>query len=172
MYLGRGGPAVDASESRGRRAARDTDGADVPFPLEAAFLLLKTVRAWRALLPAYWDAWRGRIVLCDRHPIEVLAVRPRRTPAGAALERFLARRLTPWPDAIVLLDAPAAVLYARKAEHDRGRLEAWRLGYAESFAGLAEVVRTDVAPEATLAEASRAVWRALARRRRWPADAG
>jgi hypothetical protein len=84
----------------------------------------------------------------------VLAVRPRRTPAGAALERFIARRLIPWPDALIVLDAPASRLLQRKGEHSLAVLERRRRAYLEVFGPrAAAIVSTDGPPEASIANA-------------------
>ena len=156
----------------GRRARRSgTPGAAPRRPAgdlrESAFILRKYLRSWRALSATYLAAWRGEIVLCDRHPIEALAVRSPRPPVARALERLLARKLTPWPDAIVVLDAPAATLFERKAEHSLDVLERWRVGYRSAFAPGATVVSSARAKHETAAEVSAVVWRALAARRRW-----
>jgi len=133
---------------------------------ELAGLGVRLVVAWRRLLPGYFAAWRGHIVLCDRHPIEVLAVRPERTRVGTSFERFAARRLLPWPDAIVVLDAPSDVLFARKPEHPIEVLERWRRGYREAF-GEATVLATTGSSEETAAGVSSVVWRAMGIRRGW-----
>jgi thymidylate kinase len=127
----------------------------------------RVARAWSMLAPAYAAAWGGHVALCDRHPIEVLAIRPERTPAGEAFERFAARHLIPWPDAIVVLDAPGEALFARKGEHGVEVLERWRRGYATAFGDRATLVSTDRPEEESVRAASDAVWRALAARRRW-----
>jgi thymidylate kinase len=140
-----------------------------PGPLlESAFVLKGWLRARLTLLGGYAAAWRGAIVLCDRHPVEGLAVRPRHTRAAAALERTLLSRLTPWPDAVVVLDAPAETLLARKREHPREVLDRWRQDYADVFDGRGgTVVSSDRPREETVAQASTVVWDALGRRRRW-----
>jgi len=134
---------------------------------ECAFVLRNYMRSLRALGSTYAAAWRGDVVLCDRHPIEVLAVRPRRPPAAARLERLLVRRLTPWPDAIVVLDAPAQTLFERKAEHRVEVLERWREGYRSAFAPRARVVSTVGPLEESVAEVSAVIWDTLSARRRW-----
>ena len=136
---------------------------------ECAGLMRGHLRTSRGLLRGYAAAWSGTIVLCDRHPLEALAVQPRRTPAGAALERLLLRRLTPWPDAIVVLDAPVEVLRARKDEHPPETLERWREGYRRAFGGRPEAafVSTDGPLDASTRSVSEIVWRALVRRRGW-----
>ena len=120
------------------------------------------------LLPGYIAAWSGHIVLCDRHPIENLAIQPRATRLAAALERILYRHFMPWPDAILVLDASAQTIYARKREQSLERLEVWRRRYREVFAERGAIVISTEAPlEFSAAEASAAVWRVLAARRRW-----
>jgi thymidylate kinase len=135
---------------------------------EAAFLVKGWLGSLRKLLGGYAAAWRGAIVLCDRHPLEALAVRPARTLLGAKLERVLATRLLPRPDAIVVLDAPAELLRRRKREHPLEVLERWRRGYREAF-GEEAIVSTVGPADETVAEVSQIVWRALASRRGWPA---
>jgi thymidylate kinase len=164
VYLGR----------RPRRGA--SSGTPVPSRRagavrESVFVLRNYLRSLRALAPGYAAAWRGHVVLCDRHPLEVLAVLPDRTPLAARLERFLARRLTPWPDAVVVLDAPAPTLFERKGEHSVEVLERWRRGYLEAFGDHARVVSTLGPLEETVAAVSAVIWEALAARRRWPCTA-
>jgi thymidylate kinase len=125
---------------------------------ECVNLLRKTARQLRLLLRGYALARRGHVVLCDRHPIEVLAVRPPRTAAGAALERFIARRVIPWPDAVIVLDAPAPLLLEREGEHSLEVLERWRRAYLEVFGPRsAAIVSTDGPQEASIANALAAV---------------
>jgi thymidylate kinase len=135
---------------------------------DSASVLRKAMWYWSRLLPAYVAAWRGDIVLCDRHPIEVLAVRPDRAKPAQAIERFLARRLMPRPDALILLDAPAEILFQRKGEHSIPLLELWRMTYADVFVPLGgTIVATNGSPAAATAHASEVVWDALRRRRAW-----
>lgn len=163
VYLGFAG-------RRPRRSGADISGRVRPVPAwrEVAGVVRGAARAWRILLKAYAAAWRGHIVLCDRHPIEVLAVRPRRSPAAALVERLLVQHLTPGPDAIVVLDAPGRVLFRRKGEHSVEVLERWRRGYAEEFEPRGAVtISTLGRKEATVHRASEVVWAALQKRRRW-----
>jgi thymidylate kinase len=153
LYLGR----PRGSERRARYSSRPRSPSAAR---EFAFLLRRAVRHLRLLLRGYAAAWRGHVVLCDRHPIEVLAVRPRRTPAGAILERFIARRLIPWPDALIVLDAPASLLLERKGEHSLEVLERWRRAYLEVFGPQATIVSTEGSREASIESALAAVRRA------------
>jgi thymidylate kinase len=161
-------PPADASIGRVRRLARRVT-ALLPDALgdaqhRARRAIRKAVRTWAA----YRYAWRGDIVLCDRHPLEVLATDADRRTLGGAVERWVTRRLVPWPDAVVLLDAPGDVLYARKGEHSPGVLEAQRRAFRNVFgARNATVVATTGGLERTVAEASGVLWDALAKRRGW-----
>jgi thymidylate kinase len=126
--------------------------------LESAFVIRRALRSWRILFPGYLAAWRGQIVLCDRHPIETLAIRPRQTRTGAWLERLLFGRLTPKPDLVLVLDAPGETLYARKGEHSPDILESLRRRYLDAFAPLgAVVISTEQSVERSVAEASEAI---------------
>src|SRR4051794_2996062 len=150
-------------------AAASETPASPAHPLrEIAFLVRRFARMQFRLAGAYAAAWRGDVVLCDRHPVEILAVRPPRTPLGAAVERTLVGRLTPAPDAVIVLDAPARILYERKPEHAIERLERWRAGYKSTFQPRgATFVATTGSRAETTASASAAVWKSLVRRRRW-----
>jgi thymidylate kinase len=143
-------------------------GLNVSPLRECAFVCYRALRFWWILLHGYFAAWSGHIVLCDRHPIEALAIRPRTTRSGAALERFLFGRLMPWPDAVIVLDSPGDVLFARKGENSPDSLEQQRRRYRDTFVPRgARLVSTLDDIEPTVAEVSTIVWNALERRRHW-----
>lgn len=129
---------------------------------ECAGVAKDTLRAARRLAREHWAARRGSIVLCDRHPKELLAVKPRRPPPAASLERALVR-MFPDPDAIVVLHAPADVLHARKQEHPVERLEEWLRAYAETF-GNATFLDTTKPRGETVRAVSELVWSEVERR--------
>lgn len=132
---------------------------------ETAFLVRKWLRLQPRVLSAYGRAWRGHVVLCDRHPLDAVAVAPTRTAVGQRVERLLATRLTPAPDAVVVLDAPGEELWRRKHEHTPEVLERWRQGYAR-LPG-AHVVPTTPGVQPAAASVVDVVWRTLAARRGW-----
>lgn len=124
----------------------------------------RLLRMWRRWLIGRMHVARGRIVIFDRHPIEARSSlgTGRRAPLG---RRLLARSL-PSPDVIVVLDAPATVLYDRKPEHPVERLEAQRtayLGLARRLPG-ATVVNVDRPADAVLHEVAAIVWAHVAER--------
>jgi thymidylate kinase len=175
-YLGQRAGGAPAPVADGDRAAApDVAPAAAPAPpagwrrrLEPVFVVKRMLEHVRALLGVYAAAWQGRIVLCDRHPIEALAIEPRHTRAGRAIERLVVRRLLPWPDRVVVLDAPAETMYARKGEHDVARIERWRQGYRRALEGpRTVVVSTEGAVDDAVRATAEVVWQALAERRRW-----
>jgi hypothetical protein len=89
---------------------------------------------WRGGAIGWLQARRGRIVVYDRHPYDA------RLADGARglgrLRRALLGRALPSPDVVVVLDAPAEVLVARKAEHPIERIEAQRRRYLDLAARL------------------------------------
>ncbi|MDQ3955223.1 MAG: hypothetical protein M3285_06715 [Actinomycetota bacterium] len=158
LYFGSGGP--------GRTTGPDAADPALPHPArEALWHLLRVLRHWRRLTAAYLKAWRGVIVICDRHPIEVVAIRPpRRLPK---LERFLFRKLIPKPDLVIVLDAPGEALFARKREHSADVLERMRDAYRREFGETGVIVSAAGPLDETVAEVSEHVWRQLKRRRGW-----
>ena len=153
-YLGnRGGGAGNERPAR-KSTAREIGG-----------VVKDTARAARRLAREHWASRRGSIVLCDRHPKELLAVRPRRPRPAASLERLLVRWLLPWPDALVVLHAPADVLHERKQEHPVERLEAWLSSYrTELGPSGATFVDTTAPRDETVRLVSELVWGEVVRR--------
>lgn len=180
VYLGtagRSGPST-ASGRPTRPAPPEAvpEGAEAVGPFgtvhETVFLIFKALQAWRRLFGVYALAWRGHVVIADRHPLEVLATQPKRTPLGRGLEQTLLSRLVPWPDAVVVLDAPVDVLLARKQEHSAATLTAWRAAYQVHVVPRgATTVSTDGEVDDAVAAVIDVIWPALVRRRRWPAGA-
>ncbi len=124
----------------------------------------RVVRMWRGWAVGRMHVARGRIVIFDRHPIEARSSlgAQRRAPIG---RRLLARSI-PAPDMIVVLDAPAAVLFARKPEHPVDRLEAQRAAYLALATRLSRttVVDVDRPADAVIDDVTALVWSHLVRR--------
>ena len=76
----------------------------------------------RQLWAIEFSARRGRVVICDRHPIEAGRLGSEPTSVKATKRLFI-RFLTRSPDLVVLLDAPGTVLFARKGEHSPAELD-------------------------------------------------
>jgi len=68
-------------------------------------------------------AWRGGLAVLDRHPIET------RLHGGGGLRRRLLAGVVPHPDLLIVLDAPATVVRARKPEWPLDVVERQLAGY-------------------------------------------
>lgn len=106
--------------SRARQRARGLPGLGLARRLTAM---------WRGWLIGWWHARRGRLVLFDRHPYDArLDDSQAQTPADRMRRAILGHAL-PAPDMVIILDAPAEVLYSRKPEHSIERIETQRRRY-------------------------------------------
>jgi hypothetical protein len=88
------------------------------------------------------------------------------------LEHTLFVRLMPRPDAIVVLQAPAPMLYARKHEHTIEILDRWSKAYADVFGAMGGViVGTDRDIDAASGAVAKIVWDTFSARHGWqPTD--
>lgn len=73
-----------------------------------------------------WHRRRGRLVILDRHPLQVRPNPTTALPARTRRRRKLLSSTLPAPDLLIVLDAPVAVLRARRPEHDWTALAADR----------------------------------------------
>ncbi len=106
------------------------------------------IRLWRLALQATWHRRRGRLVLFDRYAYDARLPLPRSAGRRTRLRRALLTRSLPAPDLVVVLDAPAEVLVARRAEHPIEVVEAQRRRYRELALSLPDAVVLDAALEA------------------------
>jgi hypothetical protein len=103
---------------------------------------------WLRQLVALGHSLRGRIVIFDRHfyldyyHADVENGRPR--SAAERLHGWMLARVYPKPDLVILLDAPADVLHARKPEATVAWLERRRQQYLELAPLVPEFVIVDV----------------------------
>jgi thymidylate kinase len=103
---------------------------------------------WLRQLVALGHGLRGRIVIFDRHfyldyyHADVAA--GRRRGAAERLHGWMLARVYPKPDLVILLDAPAEVLHARKPEATVAWLERRRQQYLELAPLVPEFVIVDV----------------------------
>jgi thymidylate kinase len=88
---------------------------------------------WYRALIARIYGWQGNLVVFDRHFLfDYYASHVQRQPGqllAARLHGMLLRRLYPRPDMVVVLDAPAEVLHARKREQSVETIEQRRQDY-------------------------------------------
>ena len=138
-------------------------GAATPRPaisVPGLRLAARLARLWR--LRARAASWRrrGRVVVFDRHGIDATVAPPRAGGPASRLRRRLLTGALPSPDVLVVLDAPADVLLARKGEHDLVTLEAQRARYrALATRPGAVLVDADREADAVRREVTGVVWR-------------
>lgn len=128
--------------------------------------LKRIARTWTTVVRATFDRARGHLVVLDRHPREALLDQSR--GVKARVRRVVFGRLLPAPDLVVVLDAPAEVLAARKPEHTVAELAGRRQRYlalAHRTPG-ARVIQTDGALDDAvdaIVDLTWAAWRARGR---------
>lgn len=113
-------------QSDGRATAR---AALRPHMTPARGLMAASAKAVALWVDLLWSSWswrrsgRSNITLVERYAYD-LVVDPARLGLGRAPEwlRELAIRLVPAPDVILMCQAPAPILRARKAELDEGEI--------------------------------------------------
>jgi thymidylate kinase len=140
-----------AHARRARQVGGRSDRLRPVAPVARAAAILRATIVWanhqvaeewfRQLLAWYYQR-RGTIVLFDRHFLadyyaHDVAPEGLRRSLGSRLHGLLLRRVYPRPDLVVFLDAPPAVLLARKGEGTAQSLEARRREYPP-LAGLVE----------------------------------
>ena len=157
--------AMELKRRRGGRpdmvGATGNAGADRPASAPERRGLLREARSGLRLANWIAEEWfrqavawsherRGEIVLFDRHFFcdyyanDVIGRRPGR-PWTSRLHGRMLERLYPRPDMVVMLDAPADVLFARKGEGTLESLERKR----QEYLALASVVDHFVVVDAT-----------------------
>lgn len=126
-------------------------------------LLHRLGRLWRGWLVGRWHRSRGRLVVYDRHALDA-RVQGIHDTARSRVRRWILAHAIPPPELVIVLDAPAEVLFARKGEHDIATLEAQRRGYAEIARTVAGAQLVDAAREADAVrrDVMARTWRRLA----------
>jgi len=129
-----------------------------------ARLVLRLGRLTTTALRARYHRTLGRLVLIDRHVVDVVLPSPDLDWRGR-VTAALVLRTAPDPDRLVFLDAPAEVVYARKGELTLEELRQ-RRSYYRSLAGrFPRLVTVDAtqAVEQVLREVSALIWSDLQR---------
>lgn len=128
----------------------------------ATNLLRQQGRWW---LGAYHRA-RGRLVLFDRYTYDALLPVDGPLSSPVRVRRWLLAHACPRPDLVVVLDAPAAVLFARKGEHDPELLESHRASFRALQAALpgSVLLDTSLPAEASARNLVGTIWMLYARR--------
>ena len=175
-------PDMVASSLRDVEPVESAAGSDGPAPKQSATASLKSsvregarlgvwmTEEWLRQLVAAVYSRRGYIVVFDRHFFvdyyhADVADRPVRRGAVRRMHGWMLERVYPKPDLVIMLDAPAEVLYARKPEATVEWLEQRRKQYLELASEVPEFVVVDVdrpleAAVSDTVEAIRTSWKA------------
>ena len=106
------------------------------------------VRLWRPRARGDLAARTWPLVLFDRYAYDARLPMPHNAGRRSRFRRAILTRSLPTPDLVVVLDAPAAVLVARRAEHPIEAIEAQRRRYLELAASLPDGVVLDATADA------------------------
>lgn len=129
--LGRGGSASAGAPPRSHAAGHRRRGV-LRRAWSAARLANRLADAWFRQLVSWSYQARGYVVLYDRHFaldfVDEIAA-DATEPLDRRLYRWALTHLYPTPDVVIFLDAPGAVLYARKGESTAEELERRRQAF-------------------------------------------
>jgi thymidylate kinase len=128
--------------------------------IPGALFCATAIALWTRYLIARWHVMRGRLVLFDRYVYDAVAPPGYAQGALARTERRLCAYLCPSPDVIVLLDAPGAVMHARKGEYDPATLESWRSHFLtlRSRLGRLQIVDATAPAASVRADVTARIW--------------
>ncbi|MBZ0267620.1 hypothetical protein K8I85_05655, partial [bacterium] len=136
-----------------------------PSRIPGGGIARRALHAWSVYLKSRADLSRRRLVLFDRYPYEALLPPDRPLGLASRVRRAAMGRLLPPPHLVVFLDAPGAVLHARKQEHSVERLERDRQGYLSlAQRGGWTVVDATQDADTVRRDVTDAIWRAYRRR--------
>jgi len=115
---------------------------------------------------AQYHQLRGRLVLFDRYTYDSAVPTPYHLNWLEHAYRRIDRVACPAPDLVLLLDAPGAVMHARKGEYDPEMLENWRQHFLQLKRSVPQLQVVDATrPQAEVcAEAVERIWRCYAAR--------
>jgi len=120
---------------------------------------------WKRYLSARLRQAHGHLVIFDRYPYDALL--PRQQPGWPKrVRRWILAHACPPPDLVLVLDAPAETLYARKGEHTVAALDQQRRSYLELQSRLpqAALLDTTSGTEQVRRTATALIWQIYAKR--------
>lgn len=120
---------------------------------------------WRYLMAQYHLA-RGRIVVFDRYVFDAMVSPRQQLSTRERIMRWIDGHAVPGPDLVLVLNASADLMFARKGAYDLEQLERWRRDYAALARKLprVEIVDTSRPPELVRADVSERIWLRYVRR--------
>ncbi|MDQ2941820.1 MAG: hypothetical protein M3R05_06500 [Chloroflexota bacterium] len=124
-----------------------------------AGILGRMADLWRGWLVGLYHRLRGRLVIFDRYTYDAL-LDGRRQTVRRRIRRFLLAHACPAPHLVIVLDAPAELLYRRSREHGVAELDEQRQRYLRLAAHLPRlrVVDASQGSNAVRREVTALVW--------------
>jgi thymidylate kinase len=121
---------------------------------------------WKRYLSARYRQARGHLVIFDRYPYDALLPTQRQPGRLKRVRRWLLAHACPPPDLVLVLDAPAETLYARKGEHTVAALDHQRESYRELQTRLpqAALLDTTTGADQVRRTATALIWQIYAQR--------
>jgi thymidylate kinase len=119
----------------------------VRLVLKALSFSNRLAEQWLRYGIALYHKWRGRFVIFDRYIYDAWVNSPARS-FRQRLRKWLFELGCPTPDLVLLLDAPADLLYRRKGEHTPELLERQRRGYLSLYDQIPQMFVVDATREA------------------------
>ena len=128
--------------------------------LPGGHLTEKLGRALRSSVKARYHRARGRVVLVDRFVYDAILPDDQDRSLVGRIISTCSLRLAPAPDVMLVMDAPGAVMFARKGEHSVEILEQRRASYAKLAAIVPGSTLIDATSSAAdvLATATQVIW--------------
>jgi len=121
---------------------------------------------WQRYLTARVQQAQRKLVIFDRYSYDALLPAAKPLSRAQQWRRWLLGHSCPAPDLVIFLDAPGAVLYARKGEHSAAALEEQRQAYLALQAQLPQMVVIDATqpPDLVRCRVITQIWRTYLRR--------
>jgi thymidylate kinase len=132
-----------------------------PIKVAGYGFAMRFLRVWMHYLTAKYFLALGHFVVFDRYTYDALLPACQQLNWKKELKRYLLAHLLPAPDLVVVLDAPAEQLFARKGEHSVQVLENQRQGYLQLKSHLPQVTMVDASREidSIRREVTSLIWR-------------
>lgn len=121
---------------------------------------------WQRYLTARVQQAQRKLVIFDRYSYDALLPSAKPLSRAQQWRRWLLGHSCPSPDLVIFLDAPGAVLYARKGEHSAAALEEQRQAYLALQSQLPQMVVIDATqpPDLVRRRVITQIWRTYLRR--------
>jgi thymidylate kinase len=125
---------------------RRSGGPDRRYRVPGVFVLERLLLSWGRAVVGFAARAAGRLVVFDRYPYEALLTPPQEMNRLGRGHRIVLGHSCPHPDLTILLDAPGAVMHARKPERPADDLERVRRRVADLRRRLPRAVVVDATP--------------------------